>query len=212
MSLVGARARHPKEDDMSTTQSVRRPDVGSSAAPQRRTRRPSSAWYAVGASVAAIGVSIALVWGFMAYTAYRDSIQGFERMLAPGTAELVLGSGAQTIYVEGSGEATAGNVSITTADGTAVPTSDYLGDLRYDAPDGSVGRAIATVSVPATGTYQVSASGLTGTVAIGPSVSSSMIASAVGSVFLAFGSIAAGAVIVIVTAVRRSRADPIVIT
>jgi hypothetical protein len=197
---------------MTTTQNVRRPDVRSSAEPQLRTRRPSSAWYVVGASVAAVGVAIALVWGFIAYTTYRDSIQGFERMLAPGTAELVLDGGAQTIYVEGSSEATAGNVSITTTDGTAVPTSDYLGDLRYDAPDGSVGRAIATVSVPATGAYQVAASGLTGTVAIGPSVSSSMIAGAVGSVFLAFGSIAAGAVIVIVTAVKRSRADAIVIS
>ena len=191
---------------MSTTQDLKRPDVRASIAQRPRQSKPSSAWYVLGALIAAGGLVIGLVWGFMTYTGYRDDIQAFDRIQAPGTEQLVLDEGAQTIYVEGTSEAAAGDVTVTAPDGTAVPTSDYFGDVRYDAPDGSVGKAFATISVPAAGAYQVGVQGVSGTIAIGPGVTGSMIASVLGAMFLAFGSLAVGVVIIVVVALRRSKA------
>jgi hypothetical protein len=192
---------------MSTTQSVKRPDVRAPVIEPPRPSKPSSAWYVLGVLVAIGGLVVGLVWGFTTYAGYRDEIRTFQRMPAPGTAELVLDGGPQTIYLEATGDAgAAGDVTVTAVDGTAVPTSDYFGDVQYDAPDGSVGRAFATIAVPAAGTYQVAVHGLSGTIAIGPAVTSSMIASAMGAMFLALGSLTVGVGIVIVTAIRRSKA------
>ena len=182
---------------MSTTQDLKRPDVRAPIAQRPRRSKPSSAWYVLGALIAAGGLVIGLVWGFTTYAGYRDDIQAFDRMQAPGTAEMVLDGGAQTIYVEGTSEAAAGDVTVTAPDGTAVLTSNYFGDVRYDAPDGSVGTAFATMTVPSTGTYQVAVQGVSGTIAIGPAVTSSMIVSAMGAMFLAFGSLAVGVVIIV---------------
>jgi hypothetical protein len=188
---------------MSTTQSVKRPDVRAPVIRPPRPSKPSSAWYVLGVLVAIGGLVVGLVWGFTTYVGYRDEIRTFQRMPAPGTAELVLDRGPQTIYLEGTGDAGAArDVTVTAVDGTAVPTSDYFGDVRYD---GSVGRAFATIAVPAARTYQVAVHGLSGTIAIGPAVTSPMIASAMGAMFLELGSLTVGVGIVIVTAIRRSR-------
>ena len=196
---------------MSTKEGVR-PDVQEFGPPNpRRPVKPSSAWYVIAALVGAVGLAISLAWGLTTYFDYRDEIQGFVRMDAPGTSALVLDAGAQTVYVEGSGVTAAADVTITAPDSTVVPTTDYSGDLRYDAPDGSVGTAVATVTIPTSGTYDVAVQGLTGTLAIGPSVTSSMIAAAIGAAFLALGSIAAMIAIIVVTAIKRSKADAIVV-
>jgi hypothetical protein len=193
---------------MSTMQQVPRPDVRTSARRTPKKMQPSRGWYALGAAIAVAGLIVGLVWGFTTYSDYRDEIQGFARMQAPGTTALVLDAGPQTIYFEGSSATTpiAANLDVTSAEGSNIPTSPYVGDVRYDAPDGSVGKAIASIVVPAPGTYRVVVDGTPGTLAIGPAVTSSIIVGVIGALFLTFGSLATGIAVVVVVAVARSNA------
>jgi hypothetical protein len=193
---------------MSATQQVPRPDLTVDLGGGRTPRKPSRAWYAVAAAIAVIGLVVGLAWGLTTYFDYRDEIQGFARMRAPGASELALDGGPQTIYFEGSSASTptATDVHVTSASGSLVPTEAYVGDVRYDAPDGSVGKAIATIVVPAPGTYRVVVDGPAGSVAFGRAVTSSMIVSVMGSIFLVFASLIAGIVIVVAVAIMRSSA------
>jgi hypothetical protein len=193
---------------MNTTQQIPRPDVTARVRQSPKAAKPSSAWYAVGAVIAVAGLVIGLVWGLTTYFEYRDEIRGFARMQAPGAAALVLDGGPQTIYFEG-GPAmtpTAADVGVTSSNGSSVPTSAYVGDVRYDAPNGSVGKAIATIMVPTSRTYRVVVDGPAGTVAFGDAVTSSIIVGVIGAMFLTFGSLIAGIALVVVVAVMRSNA------
>jgi hypothetical protein len=158
--------------------------------------------------IAAAGLVIGLVWGFTTYFDYRDEIRGFARTQAPGASVLVLDGGPQTIYFEGALAMTpmAENVHVTSLNGMSVPTRAYVGDVRYDAPNGSVGKAIATIVVPTSGTYRVVVDGPAGTIAFGNPVTSSIIVGVIGAMFLTFGSLIAGIAVVVVVAVRRSNA------
>jgi hypothetical protein len=98
------------------------------------------------------------------------------------------------------------NVHVTSLNGMSVPTRAYVGDVRYDAPNGSVGKAIATIVVPTSGTYRVVVDGPAGTIAFGNPVTSSIIVGVIGAMFLTFGSLIAGIAVVVVVAVRRSNA------
>jgi hypothetical protein len=192
---------------MSTMQQVPRPDV-TTIRQMPETNKPSSGWYAFGVAIAVAGLVVGLVWGLTTYAHYRDQIQGFARMQAPGAAALVLEAGPQTIYFEGGSSTapTAANVDVTSANGSSVLTSPYIGDVRYDAPDGSVGKAIASIVIPAPGTYRVVVDGPPGTLAFGPGVTTSIILGVIGAIFLTFGSLATGIAVIVVVAVARSHA------
>jgi hypothetical protein len=193
---------------MSTMQQVPQPDTTTRVQQTSKGIKPSSGWYALGVSIAVVGLVVGLLWGFTTYFNYRDQIQGFERMQAPGGAALVLDAGPQTIYFEGGSTTTptAANVHVTSADGSNVPTSSYVGDVRYDAPDGSVGKAIASIVLPVSGTYRVVVDGPPGTLAFGPGVTTSIIVGVIGAIFLTFGSLAIGIAVVVIVGVMRSNA------
>jgi hypothetical protein len=84
----------------------------------------------------------------------------------------------------------------------------FAGDLRYDAPDGSVGVAVGTFRAELPGVYDVVMAGsidYEARNAIGTGMPTSTIASVVGALFVIGATFIVGLAVTISTAVRRSR-------
>jgi hypothetical protein len=120
--------------------------------------------------------------------------------VTPGTDTVQIDStGDYVIYTED--PYFFGSVQIIDPDGGPVPTSPYRSDLNYDF-DGRSGRAAATFDADATGDYTVT----TDTdVAIGPSIAGDLIRTILVPFLIGGVSFLVGLIVIIVTAVRRSR-------
>jgi hypothetical protein len=122
----------------------------------------------------------------------------------------IASAGGRTLYYEGRGSPTLTrlDVRIVAPDGSALAVEGYSGDLRYDAPDGTVGRAVGTFTAPIAGAYQLTVGETISQgahLAVGERISTSTIASILGALLLIGATFCAGLIIVTVTAARRSR-------
>lgn len=177
----------------------------------RPARGPSAVWYGVAAGIAVIGLAAAVALGAAGFRDYRQRIDGFARVTPPGQmAVQVRGAGDQVMYYEGDGLPSLAQLGITVTDpqGATVPVRDYLGDQRYDAPDGSQGRALGIFRAATAGTYQLR---VTGTAARGGQVvaGESFVGEAVADILLvalvALVTLGGSLTLAIVVMERRSR-------
>lgn len=173
-------------------------------------RRPTTAGYWLAVAIVIAGLVAGLTWGLTAYRGYQNDIDRFARVPATGGPITLTQAGERTIYYESaaSGAGAHPNIAITGPNGSAVRVEPFEGDLRYDAPDGSVGVALGTFRAELPGVYDVITAGsIHGDtrIAVGTGVPTSTIASVVGALFVIGATFLVGLALVISTAVRRSR-------
>ena len=176
-------------------------------------RRPSRTGYWVGGGVAVLGVVGAVLWFVLGLTSFSDEIKGFERVPADGEPRQVdlSRTGSYTAYyepasgsVDESGPAV--DAEVVGPDGRNVALKPYVTKLTYDL-GGHHGRAVFTFRADATGTYEVrSSSASEGELAIGRGVGRKLVGSIVGGFAIGLAGLGLGALVLIVTAVRRSSA------
>jgi hypothetical protein len=179
--------------------------------------RPSLAWYWVAGAIGVVGVLAAAVVAVVGVVGFIDRIQTFQRVAVPGVAELTLEEGGYVVYHEAPGvdddggpAVPAPEVTVTSAADRRLPLSDYNGSFTYNAA-GHEGRAIATFRVDEPGVYRLgveAGDGATGTVAVGPGLGWGFASAVVAALLIFFVSLGIGAVIALVTGLRRSQARP----
>lgn len=178
--------------------------------PPSRERPRSARGYRAAALVAVVGLVAGAAWGLVAYMGFQSDVDNFARFEAPGSVTLAVSrSGGRVVYREGPGPTSLSEIglTVTAPDSTDVPVLPYEADLRYDAPDHRVGRAVATFDASMPGHYEVRADGTPADgvrFAVGGSIPASTVAGVVGGiVVIVLGLVAAG-VVAFATAVRRS--------
>ena len=186
-----------------------RPEAAVTPLPPAPRRRPKRVGYVTAALIAVVGLTLGAVWGVSAYASMHARIDDFARTGIPGRVTMDVSSpGDRVIYYEGIGEMplVALGVRVVGPDGEAVHVATYGADLRYDAPAGVIGHAVGTFEATSAGSYVVTAEGsapVGASLAVGESIPVSTIVAIIGGVFLVLGSLMTGAVVAIVTAVRR---------
>ena len=173
-------------------------------------RRPTTAGYWLAGAIVIAGLAAGLAWGLTAYRGYQDDIDRFARVPATGGDITLTQAGERTMYYEraASGAGAHPSIAITGPNGSPVRVQPFQGNLRYDAPDGSIGAAIGTFRAEVAGVYDVIAAGSVdghARIAIGTGVPTSTIASVVGALFVIGATFLVGLAVIISTAVRRSR-------
>src|SRR5918996_209778 len=158
--------------------------------PAGPVRRASTTGYWFALLLALGGVLAGLAWGLTAYGGLREQIDEFSRLEAPGEAAVrIEGADGHVIYYEGRGSVSLQDldVRITDPKGVVVPADAYEADLRYDAPNGVVGRAVGTFQTSTPGRYEVTIGGAApqgAHVAVGGSIASSKLGSIIGALVL----------------------------
>jgi hypothetical protein len=184
----------------------------------------STGWLQVARWLALAGVIGAVVWGFFSYQLLQDRLDALSRTTVPGQVTVeALETEGLTIYYEDPTapgrflvRASASNtlvsapvgLAVTGPSGAAVPTAPYERDLRF-RHDGRDIIALATVDLPAAGTYVIQASGSvppTAMVSAGQVIDFPLIANAAGAVTLFLGSLVVVLATSVVGAFTRSRA------
>jgi hypothetical protein len=179
--------------------------------PSRARKRASKAGYWVAAAIGVASLLGGITWSVLSFVDLRHDIDRFARVAVSGQAALQLpGSTGRVLYYEGPGEPTLAmlDIRVSAPDGGRVAVHEYGGEVRYDAPDGVVGRAVGTFDTADPGTYVVSVGASLHThavVAIGPSIVSGSGGRVAAGAVVAVAGLAIGAAIAITTAVRRSR-------
>jgi hypothetical protein len=174
---------------------------------------PSAVGYWIGALLGVVG--LVLVGALVAATVVRmnSHIEAFPRTSIPGAVTVRLeASTGRTIYFEGVGPLplAALNVHVTDPNGQPIVVRQYGLDVRYDVPEspGLVGYAIGTFRSSIGGAYRIETAGTapTGTsLAVGDSFATSIWGFALGTFEVLLLALGGALLIVIVTAVRRSR-------
>lgn len=178
--------------------------------PESDRRRPSTAGYWLAVVIPVVGLLAGAGWGITAYLGMQRQIDDLVRVGVPGQVVLSIPeAGGRVLYYEGLESISLRDLGaqVRAPDGTAVRVEDYDLDLRYDAPGGGVGRAIGAFEADSPGRYEVRIDGTAppgAEVAVGETIANSKLGSVVGAMLLILGSLGAGVVLTIVTAVRRS--------
>src|SRR5574341_455495 len=177
----------------------------------RPARGPSAAWYGVAAGIAIFGLAAVVALAATGIRDYRQRIDGFARVTPPGQmAVQVRSAGDQVVYYEGDSLPSLAQLGITVTDpqGATVQVRDYLGDQRYDAPDGSQGRALGIFRAATAGTYQVRVTGTAvqdGRVVAGESFVGEVVADILWVALVALVTLGGSLTLAILVMVRRSR-------
>lgn len=176
-------------------------------APPPARRRPTTFGYVVGGTIAVAAVIGGLTWGFVAYDGYLDEISAYPRISVPGAQEVRLAAGDHIFFYEASGETPSDmRVTITDAGGRALPTAAYRPDVRYDAPDGAVGRAFSQFTTAEEGEYLVTveAEPQPTQVAVVDGIPGlTMVTVTIAGLVFASGALGLG--LIVTTAIRRAR-------
>jgi hypothetical protein len=139
----------------------------------------------------------------------RNDIHNFSRTSIPGTLALRLPEATgRVVYYKGLGMPALEllNLRVTGPRGEPIPVQPYQGNIEYNAPSDASGHAVGTFQTITAGTYKraVHATAPHALVAVGGSiVADAGWQAAAPTILLVLGLIAA-AVLVVVTAVRRS--------
>ncbi len=185
-------------------------DLGDQVTPVDRS--PSRVGYWVGGGVMVLGVVAAVLWFVLGLLSFSNEVKGFERVPVDGESRQVNlpRAGSYTAYYEpnfGSADesAPAVDAEIEGPDGRNVDLTPYRSSLTYDNMGGHSGRAVFTFQVDSPGTYEVrSSSTSAGELALGRGVGNKLVASIVGTFVIGLVGIGIGALVLIITAVRRS--------
>ena len=177
---------------------------------KRRGTRTSTAGYWIALAILVVGVVSAVVWGIESVAEVADRADRFPHAAAPGEVVVqVTEAGDQMVYFSGAPDAshTALGLEVVGPDGSSLPLTPYERSLDVDIA-GRAGRAVATFSADAPGTYTVKSdpiAGYGGTVAVGENVVKQLLPDALGSLALAWVSVLVAVAVASVTLVLRSR-------
>jgi len=154
----------------------------------------------------------AVLWFVLGLMSFSSEVKGFERVPVDGEPRQVNLSrtGSYTAYFEmefGSAaeSAPAVDAEMVAPDGGNVALTPYGSSLTYDNMGGHSGRAVFTFRVDSPGTYEIrSTSTSGGELALGRGVGNKLLTSIVGAFVIGLLGIGVGALVLIVTVVRRS--------
>lgn len=174
------------------------------------TKVPSIAGYVLAVLLAIIGIAAGIALIVSGIRTYIDNVEGFERVEVPGSEPITLDDdGGYSIYFEdpsGAYQVVRPTVTVRAADGgDAVPLAAYESDVSYDV-SGHEGRGIYTFSVDESGTYTVTGDGPRGTLAVGRGIGARFAGAVVAGVATLLLAPVLGAVLALVTFLRRSKA------
>ena len=174
----------------------------------------SRSGYWIGAGLIVVGVVGAILWGVLSFAGMGDTVDDFARAPAPGMARVDLEARKYIVYVEGPGVGRDFTppmeilIRDPAADG-ALPLAGYSGSLTYSM-SGHSGSAVATVTPPRAGTYELRAATTADPsagfeVALGESIGGRIVRTILGAFAIGGGLLAAGLALMITTGVRRKR-------
>ena len=177
---------------------------------------PSIAGYLLAALLAVAGIVAGVALIVSGIRSYIDKVEGFERFPVPDSRAVELDDGGHSIYFERPGldseEALpAISVSVTGPDGDPVPLDDYDSDVSYSV-SGHDGRGVFTFRADEAGLYTVQADGSDAEVAVGRGIGARFAGSVVAGVATLLLAPVLGAVLALITFLRRSRAKRAVAT
>ncbi len=163
--------------------------------------------YWLAAVIAVVGAGAGLTIGLTAYWDGPRQIDTFDGVTIPGTRTVQLDEpGGRVVYYEGD-KTQFGDVTIAITDpaGTPMAVDRYEGEMIYDAPDSTQGRALATFDGAEPGAYTVVVSGVdTGRLTIGDSVARRALPEVLAGLAIAGLSVVAAFVVWLTTFIKRS--------
>ncbi len=192
--------------------------------PEMPPIEPPKRWYWFGSIAIAVGLIVGAVWAINGLVVAVRQVDHFARVVMPGKAELAFArAGSYTIYYEYSSavDGVRYETSHTVPDGLKVVVSDadtnnaittlelYTGDVTVDS-NGRRGKAVFTFTLDKPGNYFIEATTADPAqpkfvLSIGRGfVRKVLVALGIGALF-AFGGLAIGLPMIIVTGVRRGK-------
>jgi hypothetical protein len=171
---------------------------------------PTIAGYLIAGCLVIAGISVGVGLIVSGIRTYVDKVEGFQRFEAPGSLAVNLAEGGHSIYFERPGLDDDDpfppiSVSVTDPEGDEVDLDRYDTDVSYSV-SGHDGRGAWTFDADDPGTYQVRADGSGGEVAVGRGIGARFAGSVVAGVGLLLLAPVLGAIVALVTFLRRSKA------
>jgi hypothetical protein len=172
---------------------------------------PSIVGYVAAALLAVFGIVAGIALIVAGVRSYIDKVEGFERVDVPGSAEVSLeDDGGYSIYYERPGLDSEDplpsiSVAVTGPDGSAVDLDRYSSDVSYSV-SGFDGRGVFTFDADQPGAYRVRTDGSQGQVAVGRGIGARFAGAVVAGVATLLLAPVLGAVVALMTFLRRSRA------
>jgi hypothetical protein len=169
------------------------------------------AGYVVAGLLAVVGVAAGVALVVAGIRSYIDRIEGFERFPVPGSEEVTLDEdGGYSIYFERPGLGDDDplpriSVGVVGPDGRPVDLDEYESEVGYQV-SGHDGRGAFTFPADEPGTYLVRADGSEGELAVGRGIGTRFAGSVVAGVATLLLAPLLGAVVALLTFLRRSRA------
>lgn len=180
-------------------------------------RLKSKAGYWIGGGLMVLALVGSILYGFLSLKSTARTVEAFQRVDLPGTATVELEARKYIIYAEGPGaNQSTPEVEVAVTDlrsQSPVSVRPYLTSLTYSF--GTAGSAVATVTPPQAGSYEIRATSTdetATTLALGDSVVGGILRTVLGA--FAVGGVlgVSGLILVIVTgvrhAIRHSRRPP----
>jgi len=174
----------------------------------------SRAGYWIGGGLIVAAIAGAIGWGVLSFVAIGDTVEDFHRAPAPGAASVPLEARKYVVYVEGPGVGRdfVPPVEVHVVDrraGRALALADYSASLTYSI-GGHSGRAVATVTPPRAGSYELRAAATADPasgfeVALGDSIAGRIVRALLGAFAIGGVLLAAGIALAVTTGVRRRR-------
>ncbi|HET6953572.1 MAG TPA: hypothetical protein VFI47_24560, partial [Acidimicrobiales bacterium] len=175
-----------------------------------RTVRPSAWWFLAAGLVAVAGIVVGIVGAVRTFGDWLDRVDGLERTSVPGSMTVEIDEpGGYSIYVE-SERRTADPelldnpvVDVLDPSGDFVPLDPYGSSVTYTTPSHR-GRGAFTFQAEEPGTYEVTASGSSGTVvAVGRGIGDLLVSGLGRSVAVGLLGPLVGGATALVVGVRR---------
>jgi len=191
------------------------PGAGPIAVPTGK--RPSALGYWIGALIMAAGAIGGMIWMATAIVGVFGAVENYPTVSVPGESSMSLAAGTYKIFVEYPGAGVdfgvpvgVGAVTVTGPQGQriSINASNFRETYSWN---GREGRAIGEFVAPTSGSYLVSVEqSSTGSpryarVTVGKGIDSSVAGQILGAIGVAAVGVVLGLVLIIVTAVRRSR-------
>ncbi|MGW6118080.1 hypothetical protein ACWFRF_03485 [Nocardia sp. NPDC055165] len=177
-----------------------------------RPQQSSGGWIVAAVLVIVGGMLGAVGVGAIGFFRMSDSVDRYQRVTVPGSGDLNLATGDYTVYFEYPGAATieppeAVRARLTDPTGQVVPTEAVSGEQSYQL-SGHEGTAEFTFHADRDGVYALETDGGPGiTLAVGQDLGSALAGPILLAVAIAITAILLGIAILIVTLIRRSRAQ-----
>jgi hypothetical protein len=171
---------------------------------------PSVFGYVAAALLAVLGIAAGIALIVSGIHSYIDKVEGFERVDVPGSAEVALDDGGYSIYFERAGldreeSLPRITVAVTDPDGSPVALERYDSDVSYSV-SGFDGRGVYTFQAEQPGAYRIRTDGSEGQVAVGRGIGAEFAGSVVAGIGTLLLAPLLGALLALVTFLRRSRA------